>query len=351
MSESQEFASRLIAAGASGYAAAAASLLLERHQETAGRFGANAFRDWQAHLTQRLDELAAALLAGEAEFFVSEVAWSRTGFAAREVPLEDLEASLRCLLEVLSEELPPAAGDQPRRYLEQGLAALAAAPAEGERQAVEGSAEERLSLAYLEAALGGDRRGAMDVVLSAVADGFGAASAFDALMAAQRRLGEMWHAAELAIPQEHFVTAITQSLVDLLAQQAERAEPNGKTVLVATVPGNAHDLGARVVAAFFEMAGWRAVHLGGTLPAEELALGLAAFEADLLALSMTLSTQLNAALKTVHAARAARPGIKVLLGGRSLVEMPRLCTRVGADACAASAEEAVATGARLVGIG
>jgi hypothetical protein len=43
--------------------------------------------------------------------------------------------------------------------------------------------------------------------------------------------------------------------------------------------------------------------------------------------------------------------VKVLVGGRSLVDMPRLCSRIGADACAATAEEAVAAGARLTGLG
>lgn len=71
----------LISASSTRYAGAVANRLLEQHPDTAGRFGARAFADWQTHLKQRLDESAAALLADEAQLFVSEVARSAAAFS------------------------------------------------------------------------------------------------------------------------------------------------------------------------------------------------------------------------------------------------------------------------------
>jgi methanogenic corrinoid protein MtbC1 len=350
MKHSPQFASRLISASAAGYASAAANLLLERHPDTAGRFGGEAFADWRAHLKQRLDELAAALLADEAQLFVSEVAWSAAAFRARQVPDSDLRASLECLRDVLGEELPAAAGELPRRYLDLGIAALERAPAEQEPPVAEESDARRLGLAYLEAALSGDRRPAVGAILAAIDGGLAVRTAFDALIYAQQQVGEMWHASELGAGQEHFVTETTRSVMTLLTQHGESKEANGKTVVVASVPGNDHDMGARVVAAFFEMEGWRTIHLAERLPAGELALGLEAFEADLLALSMSLSTQLRATIDLVAKARGGRPGLKILVGGRSLARSPQLCNWIGADACGKTAEDAVRLGGQLVGL-
>lgn len=350
MKEPFEFASRLISASAVGFAAAAANRLLERHPDTTGRFGAKAFASWQAHLKQRLDELAAALLVDEAQIFTSEVVWSAAAFRARKVPDSDLRASLECLRDVLAHELPPAAGEPASRFLDLGLSALERAPAERQPEAGQESETSRLGLAYLEAALSGDRCRAVDTILAAIDGGISVHTAFDALMFAQQQVGEMWHAWQLGIAQEHFVTEITRTVIALLSQQVEGRETNGKTVVIASVPGNAHDIGTRVVATLFEMEGWRAIYLSGQMPAGDLALGLETFDADLLALSMSLWAQLPATIEAVALVRAERPELKVLLGGRGLARSPQICARIGADACAETAEDALRLGRQLVGL-
>ncbi len=350
MGDSASFAAQLIESGAAGYAAAAAERIVEHHPETAVRFGAGAFRSWQEHLSQRLRELAAALVAGEPELFTAEVAWTRVAFESREVPVEDLRASLECLRRVLAEELPAAAGGEPGRYLELALELLDAAAADPAQSPAGDSTEGRLALVYLEATLSGDRRRAIDAVMGAVDDGMSLASAYQALMTAQRQVGEMWHAGDVLIAQEHFVTATTQTLMTLLGERGgAAATANGKTALVAVAPGDGHYLAARLLANLFEQEGWRTIHLAGAVPPKELALGLEAFEADLLALSLTVSTRLQATIEAVAEARALRPGIKVVVGGRVLERLPGICRRIGADACVATPAEALEVAARLVG--
>ena len=350
-SEPARFASSLIEAGAAGYSAAAAERLVDGHPETAERFGAGAFGAWKDHLGQRLRELATALVAGEPDLFTAEVSWSRSAFEGRDVPLEDLRASLECLKEVLAEELPPAAGDEPGRYLELALQALDSETAGPESGIAGDTPVGRLALEYLEATLSGDRRRAVEAVLSAVDDGLPVTAAYDALMSAQREVGDMWHAGDLVVVQEHFTTATTQSLMTLLAERAgAAATPNGKTVMVGSAPGDGHYLAARLLANLFEQDGWRTIHLAGGVPPGELALGVETFDVDLLVLSLTVTTHLKATIEAVKQARSLRPDVKVLVGGRVLVRSPGICDRIGADACASAAEEALELGARLVGL-
>ena len=74
----------------------------------------------------------------------------------------------------------------------------------------------------------------------------------------------------------------------------QRGPPLGKTVLTAAVAGNRHDLGTQAVADFFEMDGWRIVHLGADVPADALVEVLESVDVDLLALSAALAVQLPA---------------------------------------------------------
>ncbi len=355
----------MLTASARGYAAEAARLLLEKHPDTAGRFGAGAFADWQAHLGQRIEELAAALLAEEPEMFAAEVAWSAEAFRAREVPQSDLRASLECLREVLVDELPESAGELPLTCIDEALGALDAEVSDTEAPDAEAVAPqpvapadretERVALGYLEAALEGDHQRAVDAVMGAVEDGLAVVEGFEVLGVAQRRVGEMWHAHEVGVAQEHFVTDTTRFVLTLLRQRAAELstggdEPNGKSVVVALAPGNFHDIGTRMVAAHFEMDGWRTVHLAEPMSSDDLVLGLAAFEPDLLALSMSLSTQLSETIDLVERIRARTPGLGILLGGRSLEQRPQLCERIGADAFAGSAADGPRIGRRLVGL-
>ena len=348
MARESSFVSSLVASGAKGYASAAAHRLLEEHPETGKHFARGAFNAWSRHLAQRSRELAAALQVEEPALFASEAAWSAASFDAAEIPIEDLRASLECLRQTLEEDLPEHVREIPRPFFEEALARLAQPSAVAPTLATD-SEHSKLTLAYLDAALNGDRRRAIELLLSAVEDGLDVGDAYTkVLQEAQMQVGDLWHARQLAIAHEHAVSATTNIAMELLAHRTggER-EANGKTVVVAVVQGNAHEFGARVVSHFFEMEGWKAIHLGSELPPKEIATGVAVFEADLLALSITLSTQIRAAVDTIEAARAARPGLKVLVGGRAIAPAPNLWQKLGADGSANSPAEALEVAARL----
>ena len=340
----------MLESSARGLASAAAIRLLEARPDVEASFGDDAFSSWRDHLESRLLELSSALLASEPGLFVNAVRWSRVAFAAREVPKEYVQASLESLREVLAEELPESASELSREYLEAGLEGLEGS---AETARLEGqSPEERLALEYLAAALEGNRTKAIDLALRATESGLPAADVLTRVLGpAQREVGRMWHNGEVSVSHEHFVTATTQTAMALVAGPEARKEPRGKSVLVAVAPGNAHTIGAQMLAHLFELAGWRALHLGEAMPASDLGVALAAFDADLLALSIALSQQLRGARDAIQAARRVKPEIKILVGGSLLEKVPGVWRQVGADGGAATVEEALPAAAELVGDG
>lgn len=352
MSQSDTFAAELLEISASGYAALATERLLARHPELAARFAPDAAGTWKAALAQRIVELATALRLGEPKLFVARVTWARRAFAAREVPERDLRASLEVLSGVLAEELPEAVRGGPAALLGAALAELDRPVADGDAYIDPHSATGRLALEYLATVLEGDSRKATERMLAEVDAGLAVQTAYlEVLVPAQREVGRLWHAGELGIVEEHVVTYTTERLMALLAHRAPRAAANGRTVVCAAVAGNVHDIAVRVLADFFDISGWRAVHLGASVPTAELAAALQYFDGDLLVLSAALSVQLPKLAEAIAAVRRLEGRtVRVMVGGLAFSDAPEIWRKLGADGYAPDALSAVRLGAELVGV-
>lgn len=346
----EQLAASVLNSSASAYAGLAASKLVERHPDAARSFGPDALSVWKSHLTVRAQELAVAVEFSAPEVVRAAVEWTRGSFRARDVPEDGLRASLVCLRDVLHEELPEHARSKALEYVDGAIRTMDE-PGTSSTALKADSDNERLAVAYIEACLSGHPRRAMQLILDRVDSGWDMRTIyFDVLARAQREVGRLWHAAKVGVHEEHFVTSTTLSLLSILSYRATPKIENGKTVIGAAIGGDGHDLGVRMILDFFAMAGWNSICLGSSVPGPDLARSIRDFGADLLVLSVTLVTNLRFLRASVHAVREAVPKAKILVGGQAFADAPDVWRAVGADALAMGAEEAVAAGARLVGI-
>lgn len=351
MSPTDNFAADLLETSATGYAALAADRLLQGHPEIAARFAPDALGAWKAVLGQRIVELATALRLGEPRLFAARLSWARRAFEARDVPESDLGASLEALAAVLEEELPEATRAAPAAVLRDALTELGQPLEDSDSHIDPRTPAGRLALEYLAAVLEGDARKATDRLLAEVDAGLTVESAYqDVLVPAQREVGRLWHAGELGIVEEHIVTYTTERLMALLAHRAERAPANGRTVVCAAVAGNVHDIAVRVLADFFDVSGWRSIHLGASVPAPEIASAVQYFDADLVVLSAALSVQLPRVAEAIATIRRIEGRtVRVMVGGLAFSDAPEIWRKLGADGYAPDAREARRLAAELFG--
>lgn len=350
---SPRFAAELLDQGARAYASYAAARLFEQQADAKTAYGPGGFQDWQDQLGQMVRDLGVALRMEEPSVFAAQVRWLRGAFVARDVPMRTLQSAMQSLREALREELPGGAWKHVQPVMDVGMDAMTQGPEVDSTPALDSATPEgRLALEYLSRLLAGDRRAACGVVLSAADRGFPIRDLYlGVLTPVLEEIGRMWHLGEASIAEEHFSTDTTQGLMAILASRAPAAAPNGRTVVVTAAPGNTHDMAARVAADFFEMDGWRAICLGADIPAREIAGACVAFAPDLVAISAMMPAQLRTAADAIAAiGRAQTPRPKILVGGRAFAGAPHLFTTVGADAFAASVEEACVVGRRLVGL-
>ena len=343
MSEKDSFTAGLLEISAAGYASLAARRLLDRHPEVAEHFAPDAFGAWKAALAQRIVELAAALKLGVPRVFAGRVLWTESAFRARDVPVEDLRASLEALGEVLQEELPERCRKPAGQALALALEALESAGPRPELGLDPDSETGRLALEYLSTVLEGDGRSGIDLVLGRVDAGLSVESAYlDVLVPAQREVGRLWHAGEMGVAEEHLVTQTTQRLMGLLAMKAPRQPANGRTAICAAVAGNVHDVAVRVIADMLEIGGWRSVYLGADVPANEMAAAVQYFDADVLVLSATLAVQLERVADSIEAIRRLENrSVKIMVGGLAFRDAPDIWRQLGADGYAEDAPGAV----------
>ena len=347
------FASELLERGASGYAGFAASLIVERHPDSTDGQGADALSAWRSHLTQRVLELAAAVVVGEPRLFTGRVSWSRKAYTARGQRESDLRASLQALRDVLVERLPKAALGLPVEYLDAALAMLDAPPPPPEPSALDPKRPtDRIALVYLNKILEGNVVDAIEMILGEACGPLGPQAIYsDVLLPAQREIGRLWHAGEVSVAEEHMVTAATQRTMAVVVSQAAKRAANGRTVVVAAMAGNIHDVGLRALADMYQLDGWRVIYIGADVPMLDLPKVLTFYQTDLLMLGATMSTQLPRVKQAIAAIRdRADCQVRVVVGGAAFDEAPDLWEKVGGDGYAATIEQARKVGARLVGL-
>jgi len=322
------------------------------HEEAPSAQEAGDFASWKRHIEQHLYQLAAALADDLPGGFADQVAWSRDAFAARGQSCAPLENLIDIARETLHGSLPPDTHAAIDHCYDAARDALASQSKEHASHLDPDSPSGELALRYAAALRGGDEPAAVKSVLDALAEGLltPPQAVHEVLVPTLREFGREWHLNQLSIAEEHFATAVTQKLLARVLAQNPLTEPNGKTVLLTAVAGNNHAFGIQIIAAEFELDGWKTLHLGIDMPAEDIADMANQHDVDLIGIGATLDTQRQMVQSCVDAIRRARPEQKILVGGQAFQGAEQAWKNCGADAFAGSAREAVDAGRKLVGL-
>jgi methanogenic corrinoid protein MtbC1 len=345
------FVARVLTRGSRALAAYAAADFLDAHPVAAAGVTADRLSGWQDWLSERLDELAAALAAEDEAIFTRQVEWATALLAARGVASELVRASLESLRQVVERELPETVWPLTVEYLDRALRCLPEDLEASSTRLQPNTPAGRLAAQYLLAVFQGDSQRANRLLLDALDEGLSVKRLFtNVLLPAQVEVGRMWHANEINVAEEHFASATTKTIMAQLMSRAEFRPSNGKTMLAAGVAGNHIDIGLQAVADFFEMDGWRAIQLGANVPTGDIVQAVACFEADLLGLSASQSTQLETVRQTINAVRSTERGenLKIIVGGFAFEQAHNLPLQLGADGYAADPATAVELGRDLV---
>ena len=171
---------------------------------------------------------------------------------------------------------------------------------------------------YLAALLLGDRQNCSRIVQDR--DSAGAQVQDLYLNLFQRSLyqvGDLWEQHRISVAVEHLATAITERIMATVQPKVFSGAVRERSLVVACVADEYHQLGGRMVADLAELHGWRGYFLGANTPIEALLQLIDRQKPDLVGLSLSVYFNLPALVKALDAVCGAFPGLPILVGGQA----------------------------------
>jgi MerR family transcriptional regulator, light-induced transcriptional regulator len=324
------------------------ALQLEQWQPFQQPGYAKSLRDSGYHFSY----LAEALAANDLSLFLDYIGWVKVLFTGLKFSENVIEVALTTMNQALQETLPPDLSAAAGSYIDAALAQLPNMPSTLNSNLNPDSNNRDLAASYLEALLLGNGRACSQLILDAVAQGVPVKAIYiEVFQPCMREIGLLWQTNQITVGQEHFSTAVTQTVMSQLYPYIFTPQKKRYCMVATAVGGELHAMGLRMVSDFLEMDGWDTYYLGADMPTESVLHTIAARKANLVAISATISYHVSKVLALVHRIRStpALERVKIMVGGYPFNISEDLWRQVGADGYARDAQEAVGVANRLVG--
>jgi methanogenic corrinoid protein MtbC1 len=139
-----------------------------------------------------------------------------------------------------------------------------------------------------------------------------------------REIGVRWRGGALRPAHEHAAVAVIKQVVGWMLERA-RQGTTGRKLVVGTLTGEKHELGALLAATVAAMEGWQVVFLGQDLPGEEIALTVRSVDATAVGVSVVNPLDIEGVPEQLRRLVDELPaGVPVMLGGAAAADVARL---------------------------
>ena len=300
--------------------------------------------DWKAHLNLYYQHFTQALVNSNPQLFLEFLSWARTVQESRDMSKETFEEILDLFKSEFNKTLANPAGKQATEFLHSIKQEELLTNGETESYLKEENPHGKLAISYFDYLMEGDRRRANRLILDAVEDGVSVKDIYmHVFQPSQYEVGRLWQINEISVAQEHFCTAATQLVMSQLYSKIFDTERIGKSIVATTIGGDLHEIGIRMVSDFFELEGWDTFYLGANSPTEDVIEEIIRRDADMLAISVTMTSFLSTAKELIQSVREHPEcgDIKILIGGRPFMISDGFWKEFGADGFASDAREAI----------
>lgn len=130
-------------------------------------------------------------------------------------------------------------------------------------------------------------------------------------------VGELWEYNKISVATEHLASAIVERILNELYIQIISSVKINKTVIVACVENEFHQIGIKMISDLFEMNGWNSYFLGANTPTNELISFSKTIKPDVFAISISIYFHLPELEKMILILRKEFPELPILVGGQA----------------------------------
>lgn len=168
------------------------------------------------------------------------------------------------------------------------------------------------------------------------------------LLPAINEVGRLFENKTYFLPQLIGSAEAMKNAIAVLEPQLQRSGDGAsrKTVVIATVKGDIHDIGKNLVALMLKNHGYRVIDLGKDVDTEEIIAAAKREQADIIGLSALMTTTMQEMARVVERAQQEAVSSQVIIGGA--VTTAEFADEIGADGYSQDAQEAVRLVERLL---
>lgn len=169
-----------------------------------------------------------------------------------------------------------------------------------------------------------------------------------------QEVGELYQAGEYFLPELVCAADAMKAALEILTPALKKSSGKDSLtkgqVIIATVEGDVHDIGKKIVAAMLTAAGYDVYDMGIDVPAEQIVGAVAERKPDILGLSALLTTTMQEQKNVIALLEKEelRDQVKVIIGGAPVSS--RWAEMIGADGYSDNAVDAVKLAAQLLGV-
>lgn len=172
---------------------------------------------------------------------------------------------------------------------------------------------------YLKNLLSGDREKCLQIARSYLEKTVSIKDLYEHVFRpALYEVGKLWETNKISVAAEHMATAITEGILNQLFEQLISDERTNKTVIVACVEDEKHQVGIKMVGDIFESVGWDSYFLGSGVPLTELTKFIEKIKPDMLAISLSIYHNYSKLLDMLDYLSTKYPYLAIIVGGQGL---------------------------------
>lgn len=298
--------------------------------------------------------LEESLATGSPAFLLDHARWMQSRSAADNFPAEFVVSFFKTFSTVVTQHIPEDYRKTAGAFTRKTVAALKSGPDETSADLDAGTSMSPDARSFLRFILAGDVAKGRAIIDKALAAGTPVSGIYAGIFRpVLAETGKLWQQNRVTIAEEHFVTGairrIMEQVHDQIAGTGRIPRKRRKSVVAACVGNELHEIGIRMVADIFELDGWTVYTTGANTPVKSILAAVKDRKADVVALSITMPSNLSGLQYLVRSLRAEAETarVKIIVGGSPFAILPDLWHQVGADAVAATAEDAVTIANRL----
>ena len=203
---------------------------------------------------------------------------------------------------------------------------------------------------YMEALFQKDTRKAVGLIRKYVERGMNLDDIYvEILSESMKRVGELWHTAEITVDTDHYCTSVTQMAMAQMYDFLFDGKRSHKKILSVCPGMELHEMGARIITDLFENHGWDSIFLGAAVPVDYIIEAVRENQPDLVTLSVSMPQHLMDCEKAVREIRKEFPDIKIAVGGKAFESTNGIWKKWPVDIYSKDARELLARADQLCG--